>query len=64
MVELGAAEEEENFAFAQKAAKKCDYIILVGKKHSRPLQNGLQAAGYPKNQYYVASDLTLSLIHI
>ncbi|MGI6361924.1 MAG: UDP-N-acetylmuramoyl-tripeptide--D-alanyl-D-alanine ligase [Bacillota bacterium] len=58
MVELGEQQYQLNKAFAQQAAKVCDYIILVGKNHSQPLQDGLAAAAYPVDQYYVAADLT------
>ncbi|MCL2495987.1 MAG: UDP-N-acetylmuramoyl-tripeptide--D-alanyl-D-alanine ligase [Clostridiales bacterium] len=55
MVELGSEQYELNRAFAREAAKVCDYIILVGKKHSLPLQEGLKEAGY--HDYAVAKDL-------
>lgn len=38
-------------------ARVCDYIILVGKKHSKPLFDGVTAAGYPSAQLFVANDL-------
>ncbi|TLS49776.1 UDP-N-acetylmuramoyl-tripeptide--D-alanyl-D-alanine ligase [Paenibacillus antri] len=46
MIELGAKEYEYNYAFAEAAAKVCDYIILVGPKQTKPMQDALQAAGY------------------
>ncbi len=64
MVELGAKEAEENKAFAEKAAAVCDHIILVGKKHSAPLQEGLAAAAYPKEKSYVAADLADARTHL
>jgi len=64
MVELGAKEAEENKAFAEKAAAVCDYIILVGKGHSTPLQEGLKAAGYPTEKSYVAADLADARAHL
>ncbi|MFB4165590.1 UDP-N-acetylmuramoyl-tripeptide--D-alanyl-D-alanine ligase [Alteribacillus sp. JSM 102045] len=57
MIELGEKEYELNKAFAEHAAEVCDFVILVGKKQTRPLQDGLAAKGYPENQYYVASNL-------
>ncbi len=57
MVELGSEEYELNKAFARQAAAVCDYIILVGKKHSQPLQDGLAESAFPPERYYVASDL-------
>ena len=57
MVELGQKEYELNFAFGRQMAEACDYIILVGKRHSKPLQDGVAAAGYPADQLFVAADL-------
>ncbi|MGI5891357.1 MAG: UDP-N-acetylmuramoyl-tripeptide--D-alanyl-D-alanine ligase [Bacillota bacterium] len=58
MVELGEKQYQLNKSFAMQAAQVCDYIILVGKKHSQPLQDGLVEVSYPCQQYYVAADLT------
>ncbi|SDJ23724.1 Mur ligase family protein [Natribacillus halophilus] len=57
MIELGEQEYERNKTFAQQAAEVCDFIILVGKKQTRPLQDGLTEAQYPASSYYVAADL-------
>ncbi|MBB6451364.1 UDP-N-acetylmuramoyl-tripeptide--D-alanyl-D-alanine ligase [Geomicrobium halophilum] len=57
MIELGDREYELNKTLAHQAAEVCDFIILVGKKQTRPLQDGLVEAGYPEAQSYVAFDL-------
>lgn len=57
MVELGEKEYQLNFELGRQMAQVCDYIILVGKKHSKPLFDGVTAAGYPSAQLFVASDL-------
>jgi UDP-N-acetylmuramoyl-tripeptide--D-alanyl-D-alanine ligase len=57
MVELGEKQQELNREFACSAAKVCDYIILVGKKHSLPLQQGLQEAGLTPDCYAIAANL-------
>ncbi|SFE84061.1 Mur ligase family protein [Alteribacillus iranensis] len=57
MIELGEKEYDLNKALAEHAADVCDFIILVGKKQTQPLQDGLIGKGYPESQYYVASDL-------
>lgn len=57
MVELGERQNELNYQFALAAAKVCDYIILVGPKHTLPMQEALEDAKYPQDQMYVASDL-------
>ena len=64
MVELGKREYELNKDFAILAAAQCDYIILVGEKHSRPLQDGLREAGYSPERFYVASDLNDAWQHL
>lgn len=61
MIELGEKEYELNKEFAEYAAKVCDYIILVGVKQTKPLQDGLIASHYPEDQYYIARDLNDAL---
>ncbi|PID57209.1 Mur ligase [candidate division KSB3 bacterium] len=55
MVELGKWEYELNRQFGCQAAACCDYIILVGRKQSLPLQDGLRSMNF--SRYYVARDL-------
>lgn len=50
MVELGDKEEEYNYKFGTYAAKCCDYILLVGKKHTLPIYNGAVDSGFPKEK--------------
>lgn len=50
MVELGEKEEEYNFKFGTYAAKCCDYILLVGKNHTRPIQEGIMSMDFPKER--------------
>ncbi|ADU31580.1 UDP-N-acetylmuramoyl-tripeptide--D-alanyl-D-alanine ligase [Evansella cellulosilytica] len=57
MIELGEKEYELNKEWATYAANKCDYIILVGKKQTKPLQDGLKEANYPEAQLYIAENL-------
>ncbi|SDI30821.1 UDP-N-acetylmuramoyl-tripeptide--D-alanyl-D-alanine ligase [Alteribacillus persepolensis] len=57
MIELGEKEYELNKALAEHAADVCDFVILVGKKQTKPLQDGLAAKGYPEDQFYVAAHL-------
>ena len=46
MVELGAEEERFNYEFGTYAAKCCDYIALVGKKHTAPVEKGILDSGF------------------
>ena len=56
MVELGEGEAEFNRAFGEKMASCVDVAILVGKKHTAPIAEGLTAAGfYPENLHVTAS---------
>ena len=50
MVELGEKEEEFNYKFGTYAANCCDYIFLVGKKHTRPIQDGVLSKDFPKEK--------------
>lgn len=57
MVELGSEQERLNREFAEYAAKKLDFVVIVGKKQSAPLVAGVQAAGLPDDRYMVAENL-------
>ncbi len=59
MVELGEKEYEFNKIFGQHAAENCDYIILVGKKQTEPIKDGL--GNFPEEKIFVAADLTEAL---
>ncbi len=50
MVELGDKEEEYNYKFGTYAADCCDYILLVGKKRTEPIKNGILSKGYPEDK--------------
>ena len=54
MVELGDKQDELNKEFGAYAAKVCDYVVLVGKKQTEPIFNGLKDEGYPDEKIYVA----------
>ncbi|MGI5824331.1 MAG: Mur ligase family protein [Bacillota bacterium] len=57
MVELGAEEYNKNKAFAVKCAELCDYVIIVGKKHSGALVDGIKETGLAEDKYYIAESL-------
>ena len=46
MVELGEEEDDYNEKFGQYAAGCCDYILLVGKKHTEPIMRGALGKGF------------------
>lgn len=57
MVELGAEQYNKNKEFAMKCAEVCDYVIIVGKKHSGALVDGIKEYGLGEDCYYIAEDL-------
>jgi UDP-N-acetylmuramoyl-tripeptide--D-alanyl-D-alanine ligase len=64
MVELGAKQEELNYEFGQEASKVCDYIVLVGKKQTEPIYNGIKDSGYDMSKVYVADSLNDALAKV
>ena len=50
MVELGDKEDEFNYKFGTYAAKCCDYVLLVGRKHTEPIRKGLLDSGYDEEK--------------
>ena len=58
MVELGAKEYEMNCEFGKSMAECCDTAILVGKKRSEAIRNGLVENGFPEKAIHVVSSLS------
>ena len=50
MVELGDEESEYNRKLGTYAAPCCDYALLVGKRNSEVIKEGLLSEGFPKNR--------------
>ena len=57
MVELGEQEDEFNYRFGTYAADCCDYILLVGKKHTASIKEGVLSKGFPKEKCLVYDKL-------
>lgn len=55
LIELGAKEEECNYALGLEAAKYCDIIILVGKNRSKPMLKAAEDSGFNKDNLFVVS---------
>ncbi len=53
MVELGASEEKYNYEFGTYAADCCDYVALVGRKHTEPIARGLRDKGFKEERIKV-----------
>ena len=57
MVELGAQEATMNREFGKAAADCCDYALLIGKKRSAAISEGLKAGGFPEGNIVVLNSL-------
>lgn len=57
MVELGEKEAEYNYRFGTYAADCCDYILLVGRKHTEPIREGVLSRGFPQEKCLVYDKL-------
>lgn len=57
MVELGEKEAEFNKQFGAAMASCADIVILVGKKHTEPIAEGLLENGFSKEALHVTANL-------
>lgn len=57
MVELGKDEDAFNRAFGEKMASCCDIVFLVGKKHTKPIYDGLLEKGFSNENIYITQTL-------
>ncbi|MDH8678531.1 UDP-N-acetylmuramoyl-tripeptide--D-alanyl-D-alanine ligase [Fusibacter bizertensis] len=57
MIELGDQAYDLNKSFGIAIADACDYVILVGKKQTAPIQDGLAEKAYPSQRIYIASSI-------
>jgi UDP-N-acetylmuramoyl-tripeptide--D-alanyl-D-alanine ligase len=57
MVELGEMEDQLNRRFGEQAASSCDIAVLVGPARSRPVGEGLRAAGMDESAIHVVRDI-------
>lgn len=57
MVELGDQEYDMNVRFGESMADCCDYALLVGKKRSEAISEGLIKQGFSMNHIIVVSSL-------
>ena len=63
MVELGDKEEEYNYKFGTYAADCCDYILLVGRKHTEPIRKGVLEKGFDADKCLVYDKLEDALAY-
>lgn len=64
MVELGEKESEYNYKFGTYAADCCDYIILIGKKHTEPIREGALSKGFPEEKCLAFDKLEEALSYV
>ena len=57
MVELGSREYEMNRQFGMAMAECCDTVILIGKKRSEAIAEGLGVKGFPERAVITAASL-------
>lgn len=53
MVELGTKQDEYNYKFGELATECCDYIILVNKENTKPIQEALKDKNYPEDKIII-----------
>ena len=58
MVELGAQEVSFNHEFGYQMAASADVCVLIGKKHTLPIQDGLRDAGFNMDNAHVFASLS------
>ena len=57
MVELGEQDYEYNKELGKNAAENADYVILVGEKQAKPIEEGLLSRGFPEDKIYIAENI-------
>jgi UDP-N-acetylmuramoyl-tripeptide--D-alanyl-D-alanine ligase len=57
MIELGDQQFELNEKFGEYMANACDYVVLVGKKQTLPIQQGLKNKHFPDEKCLVVQNL-------
>ena len=57
MINLGKEEYFFNKEFGMQIAKVCDYVILVGDKQTRSIQDGLRLVNYDIHKVLITNDI-------
>lgn len=57
MIELGDKQYECNFEFGKNSVNYCDYIVLVGKKQTKPIADGIISTNYNKENLIIVDNL-------
>jgi len=64
MIELGSEEYALNKQFGIYIAAVCDYVILVGKRQTQAIFDGLMEKTFNSHNIYVATDFTAANSHL
>ena len=56
-VEMGAKEAECNRALGEQIAEAADIAVLVGKRHTAPIAEGLRAKGFGEENLHIVASL-------
>lgn len=64
MVELGDQEDEYNYKFGTYATDCCDYIVLVGRKHTEPIRRGALDKGFPEGKLRTFEELPDAMSYV
>ena len=57
MIELGKDEYELNKKFGEYISEVCDYVILVGKKQTKPIYDGLMSNNFDEKKLFIINDV-------
>ncbi len=57
MIDLGVQQEELNKAFGENMIDKVDIVILVGKKQTKPIFEGLLNSDFNMNNVYIVNNI-------
>ena len=57
LVELGREEDAYNRKVGEEIAASADIAVLVGRRHTAPIAEGLRAAGFPEDSLHVVDSL-------
>lgn len=60
MIELGDQFYDLNKAFGEAMADACDFVMLVGKKQTKPIYDGLMAKKYDEKKILVVSSVKMA----
>jgi len=61
MIELGDKQYELNKEFGKQIADVADYIILVGKKQTLPIQDGIKEKNYDEKNLFIEESMQKAL---